>query len=49
MGSAKYKVACKYLRKMKKLRGKKEVDDLIKYFRIKYSKRRALLEELKNV
>lgn len=44
-----YQEACRYLRRMKKLGGTKEVNKLLAYFREAYPKRKALLEELNKV
>jgi len=46
VGRKYYQTACKYLRRMKKLGGKKLVVDLIEKFRKDYPQRRALLDEL---
>ena len=44
-----YKIACKYLRRMKKLGATDKVNKLIALFRKQYTHRRALLEELAKV
>lgn len=49
MGRNHYQTACRYLRRMKKLEGKEEVNKLIKHFRETYPKRKALLDELNRV
>lgn len=49
MGRKHYQTACRYLRRMKKLGGQELVDGLIADFRVKYSKRKALMEELNQV
>ncbi len=49
MGRNHYQTACRYLRRMKKLGGKEEVNKLIKHFREAYPKRKALLDELNRV
>lgn len=49
MGRNHYQKACRYLRRMQKLGGKEEVNKLIKHFREKYPKRKALLDELNQV
>lgn len=46
VGRNNYKTACKYLRRMKKLGGNQQVNELIEIFRKQYSQRKALMEEL---
>ncbi len=49
LGRKYYKIACEYLRRMKKLGGSETVDELIDKFRKIYRQRRALLDELTRV
>jgi hypothetical protein len=49
VGRNHYQTACKYLRRMKKLGGNKQVNDLIELFRKQYPQRRALMDELNQV
>lgn len=49
MGRNHYQIACRYLRRMKKLGGNKEVKFLIEQFKANYPKRKALLDELSRV
>lgn len=49
IGRNHYQTACRYLRRMKKLGGKEQVNDLIELFRKLYPKRRALMDELNRV
>lgn len=49
VGRKHYQTACRYLRRMKKLGGNKQVNELIKLFREKYPKRKALMDELNSV
>ncbi len=49
VGRNHYQTACRYLRRMKKLGGNKQVDDLIELFRQQYPQRRALMDELNQV
>lgn len=44
-----YQKACRYLRRMKKLGAKNEVDNIVKALKEKYPKRSALMEELSNL
>ncbi|NTU68214.1 MAG: hypothetical protein HGB02_04955 [Chlorobiaceae bacterium] len=44
-----YQTACRFLRRMNKLGGRKQVQALISSLRLEYSNRRALLEELEKV
>ncbi|HBB92695.1 MAG TPA: hypothetical protein DC042_13520 [Bacteroidales bacterium] len=44
-----YQVACRYLRRMKKLGGNDQCNELIRRFRLEYPRRSALLEELSRV
>ena len=46
IGRSHYQTACRYLRRMKKLGGNDQVNDLIALFRKKYPQRRALMDEL---
>ena len=49
VGRNHYRTACKYLRRMKKLKGNEQVNELIKLFRKKYPQRKALMDELNRV
>ncbi len=49
VGRKHYKTACRYLRRMKKLGGKEQVDSLIRVFKETYPQRRALMDELSKV
>ena len=49
MGRNHYQTACRYLRRMKKLKGNEKVNELIEHFRKTYPKRKALLDELNRV
>jgi SWIM zinc finger len=49
VGRNHYQTACKYLRRMKKLGGNGQVNDLIELFRKQYPQRRALMDELNQV
>ena len=49
MGRKHYKLACRYLRRIIKLGGRKKTNELIEKFRKDYPKRKALIEELNNV
>lgn len=49
IGRNHYQTACRYLRRMKKLGGNKQVNALIELFRNQYPKRKALMEELNNL
>jgi hypothetical protein len=49
VGRNHYRTACRYLRRMIKLGGKKKVDSIISYLGSKYLNRRALLDELNNI
>ncbi|MCP4551580.1 MAG: hypothetical protein GY834_05975 [Bacteroidetes bacterium] len=49
VGRNHYQTACKYLRRMKKLGGNEQVNDLIELFRKQYPQRRALMDELNQV
>ena len=49
IGRSHYQTACRYLRRMKKLGGNDQVNDLIALFRKKYPQRRALMDELNRV
>lgn len=49
VGRNHYKTACRYLRRMKKLGGQKQVNTLIESFQIKYKQRKALMDELSRV
>lgn len=49
VGRKYYKTACRYLRRMKKLGGNDQVEDLVKFFQKEYPRRKALIEELNNV
>lgn len=49
VGRNHYKTACKYIRRMKKLNGNEQVNDLIELFRKQYPQRKALMDELKQV
>lgn len=49
MGRKYYQDACRYLRRMKKIGGGEQVKTLVKNFREKYSKRKALMDELNKV
>lgn len=49
VGRKYYKTACRYLRRMKKLGGNDQVEDLVKFFQKQYPRRKALIEELNNV
>ncbi|NOX37711.1 MAG: hypothetical protein GXO78_09260 [Calditrichaeota bacterium] len=48
-GRSHYRTACRFLRKMKKLGGSKQVEELVAYFKTTYPRRRALMEELKRI
>jgi len=49
VGRNHYQTACKYLRRMKKLGGNKQVNELIELFKKKYPQRKALMDELTRV
>ncbi|HJN05499.1 MAG TPA: hypothetical protein QF480_02680 [Bacteroidales bacterium] len=49
VGRNHYQTACRYLRRMKKLGGNEQVNDLTELFRKKYPKRKALMDELNQV
>ncbi|QTE21545.1 hypothetical protein [Polaribacter cellanae] len=49
IGRNHYQTACKYLRRMKKLGGNRQVDELIELFKKQYPQRRALIDELSRV
>lgn len=49
VGRNHYQTACGYLRKMKKLGGNEQVDNLIEKFRKEYPQRKALMDELNRV
>ena len=49
VGRNHYQTACRYMRRMKKLGGNEQVNDLIELFRKQYPQRRALMDELTRV
>jgi uncharacterized Zn finger protein len=49
LGRNNYQTACRYLRRMKKLGGNGQVDELIELFRKQYPQRKALMDELTRV
>ena len=49
IGRNHYQTACRYLRRMKKLGGNEQVNELIELFRKQYPQRRALMDELNRV
>lgn len=49
VGRNHYQTACRYLRRMKKLGGNEQVNDLIESFRKQYPQRKALMDELNRV
>ncbi len=49
VGRNHYQTACRYLRRMKKLGGNKQVDELIELFKKQYPQRKALMDELTRV
>ncbi len=49
IGRNHYQTACRYLRRMKKLGGNEQVNELIELFRKQYPKRKALIDELSRV
>lgn len=49
LGRNHYQKACRYLRRMKKLGGHKQVNELIELFRKQYPQRSALMDELTRV
>ena len=49
MGRNHYQTACRYLRRMKKLGGAEQVNNLIEMFRKQYPQRKALIDELSRV
>lgn len=49
MGRKYYQHACRYLRRMKKIGGGEQVKNLVKNFKEKYNKRKALMDELNKV
>ena len=49
IGRSHYQTACRYLRRMKKLGGNEQVDELIELFRKQYPQRKALMDELTRV
>jgi uncharacterized Zn finger protein len=49
IGRNHYQTACKYLRRMKKMGGNEQVNDLIELFRKQYPQRKALIDELNRV
>lgn len=49
VGRKHYQTACRYLRRMKKLGGEAQVNNLIEMFRKEYPRRKALLDELSKV
>ena len=48
-GRSNYQTACKYLRRMKRLGGNDQVNNVIELFRKQYPQRKALMEELSQV
>jgi Zn-dependent oligopeptidase len=44
-----YQNACRYMRRMKKLGGNEQVNELIELFRKQYPQRKALMEELNKI
>jgi len=48
-GRSHYKTACSYLRRMQKLGGHVEANELIAFFKTTYPKRKALMDELNQV
>jgi len=49
IGRNHYQTACRYLRRMKKLGGNEQVNELIEQFRKQYPQRKALIDELTRV
>lgn len=49
VGRNHYQTTCRYLRRMKKLGGQAQVNELIELFRKKYPQRKALIDELTRV
>ncbi len=49
IGRNHYQTACRYLRRMKKLGGNEQVNELIELFRKQYPQRKALMDELTRV
>lgn len=49
VGRNHYQTACRYLRRMKKLGGNEQVNDLVELFRNQYPLRKALMDELTRV
>ncbi len=49
LGRDHYQTACKYLRRMKKLGGNEQVNELVENFKKKYPQRKALMDELSRV
>ncbi|MCH7524514.1 MAG: hypothetical protein IIC74_05775, partial [Bacteroidetes bacterium] len=49
VGRNHYQTACRYLRRMKKLGGNEQVNELIELFRNQYPQRKALMDELTRV
>ena len=49
IGRSHYQTACRYLRRMKKLGGNEQVNNLIDLLKAKYPKRKALMDELSRV
>jgi hypothetical protein len=49
IGRNHYQTACKYLRRVKKMGGNEQVNDLIELFRKQYPQRKALMDELNRV
>ena len=49
LGRNNYQTACRYLRRMKKLGGSEQVNELVELFRKQYPQRKALMDELNRV
>jgi hypothetical protein len=49
VGRNHYQIACRHLRRMKKLGGNEKVNELIEFFMKKYPQRKALMDELKKI
>jgi uncharacterized Zn finger protein len=49
LGRNNYQTACRYLRRMKKLGGNEQANELIELFRKQYPQRKALMDELNKV
>jgi predicted PP-loop superfamily ATPase len=49
VGRIHFEIACKYLRRMKKLGGNEQVEKLIEMLQMRYAQEKAFLDELSKV